>query len=461
MLIEKPACGDFLPIVDGGFSLQYSPLLEYREGEGSVLFCQMDVTGRTEEDPAAARLVRNLLAYVADAPPGPGASPSASRGVCYVGEPEGRAHLEAAGLSPRSYEDAELSPGEVLVVGAGGGAALRKDAARVKRWLEGGGHLLALELDGEELDAVLPAPVRTTRREHIATFFAAPGRGSPFAGVGPADVHNRDPRDLPLVTGGAEILGDGVLARLGDAPVLFFQIAPHRVMRGGGEQPNVRKTYRRTAFALNRVLANLGVRGKCPLLEHFASPPSTVRGASVLEDGDFAEDADRDGWPDQWQLSGEAESPRSRLERSERIAGHRVLRIAGAAGGDESVMLAQYGVPVEEGQWYRVSLWARAEGLDGARVSLTLQSTETWRPIFEYQRFSPPATWQEFRFLVQAGAALGPRTRFQIWHGHAATLWLADLRVVPCDPPTAGRWCRGLYLDIPVAWDDPYRFFRW
>ena len=38
VLIEKPARGDFLPLVDGGFSLQYSPLLEYREGQGVVLF---------------------------------------------------------------------------------------------------------------------------------------------------------------------------------------------------------------------------------------------------------------------------------------------------------------------------------------------------------------------------------------------------------------------------------------
>ena len=61
VLIEKPACGDFLPIVDGGFSLQYSPLLQYREGRGLVVFCQMDVTGRTQDDPAARRLVGNLL----------------------------------------------------------------------------------------------------------------------------------------------------------------------------------------------------------------------------------------------------------------------------------------------------------------------------------------------------------------------------------------------------------------
>ena len=53
MLIEKPACGNFLPIVDGGYSLEFSPLMEYREGKGLVLLCQLDVTGRTEDDPAA------------------------------------------------------------------------------------------------------------------------------------------------------------------------------------------------------------------------------------------------------------------------------------------------------------------------------------------------------------------------------------------------------------------------
>ena len=71
VLIEKPTRGDFLPILDGGFSLQYSPLLEYREGRGMVLFCQLDVTGRTENDPAAENLARNLLSYAAAWKPGP------------------------------------------------------------------------------------------------------------------------------------------------------------------------------------------------------------------------------------------------------------------------------------------------------------------------------------------------------------------------------------------------------
>ena len=80
VLIEKPARGNFLPIVDGGYSLQYSPLLQYCEGQGLVLFCQLDVTGRTETDPAADSLVRNLLRYVSSWKPAP------SRNVVYAGD---------------------------------------------------------------------------------------------------------------------------------------------------------------------------------------------------------------------------------------------------------------------------------------------------------------------------------------------------------------------------------------
>jgi len=71
VLIEKPTTGDFLPLLDGGFSLQYSPLMEYREGTGMVLFCQLDVTGRTERDPAADRIVSNILTYVSAWKPTP------------------------------------------------------------------------------------------------------------------------------------------------------------------------------------------------------------------------------------------------------------------------------------------------------------------------------------------------------------------------------------------------------
>ena len=87
VLIEKPARGDFLPILDGGYSLQYSPLMEYREGKGMVLFCQLDVTGRTDPEPAAGVLVSNLLRYVSDWKATP------HRAALYAGDPAGRDQL--------------------------------------------------------------------------------------------------------------------------------------------------------------------------------------------------------------------------------------------------------------------------------------------------------------------------------------------------------------------------------
>src|SRR6185503_17792127 len=118
VLIEKPARGDFLPIIDGGYSLQYSPLLEHREGRGVVLFCQMDVTGRSEADPVAETLTRNLLQYVSDWKPGP------ARTAVYAGDAAGKRHLESSGISVASYEGGSLSPDQVLVVGVGGGREL-------------------------------------------------------------------------------------------------------------------------------------------------------------------------------------------------------------------------------------------------------------------------------------------------------------------------------------------------
>jgi hypothetical protein len=269
VLIEKPARGDFLSLVDGGYGLQYSPLLEYREGKGLVLFCQMDVTGRTDRDPAADALTRNIIRYVSAWKPSP------RRQAVYAGDPTARKHLEAAGLSFRPYKREDLSPEHVLIVGPGGGQQLAGDASVIGKWLKHGGNLLALGLDGAEAQRFLPFKVTTTQREHIAAFFEPSGRNELLAGIGPADMHNRDPRSLPLVSGGAAVIGDGVLAKAVNANVVFCQLVPSQF--DSTKAMNLRRTFRTTSRLVTRLAANMGVAGSTPILTRFRNPVDLSR----------------------------------------------------------------------------------------------------------------------------------------------------------------------------------------
>jgi hypothetical protein len=127
--------------------------------------------------------------------------------------------------------------------------------------------------------------------EHIAAFFDPFGKDSLLAGVSPADVHNRDPRTLPLVSAGATVFGDGVLAKAQDANVVFCQLASYD-FPGGSD--NVRKTYRRASFLLARLLANLGGAGSTPILDRFHQPVESTRTEARWHEGVYLE------LPEEW-----------------------------------------------------------------------------------------------------------------------------------------------------------------
>jgi len=459
VLIEKPACGDFLPIADGGYSLQYSPLLEYREGKGMVLFCQMDVTGRTEGDAAAERLARNLLNYVGFWKPAP------RREAVYAGDPSGRAHLEKAGIRPgmprvQSSEDfLTLRPDQVLVVGPLGGGLLEPHKAIIAGWLKRGGHVLAIGLGEAEARIFLGLDVTMRRAEHIAAFFEPRGSESLLAGIGPADVHSRDPREMNLVSGGAMPVGDGVLAVSKEGNVVFCQLVPWQF---DAEKLPTRQTFRRVSCLVARLLGNMGVGAETPLLARFSDPLGAgPPPPNLLKNGDFRADADGDGVADGWQVSSDGKPTAAREKLAPDGWAQRFTFTPPTDKKAGSIMLAQHDMPMEKGQWYRISLRAKCEGMKGTKVTLTIQNTATWRSFFDYQDFTPEETWKTFDFIVESNASAKSGTKFQIWHGAPGTLWLADLRLEPCDPPTRGRWLTGLYLDQPTEWDDPYRFFRW
>jgi hypothetical protein len=258
-LIEKPARGDWMPILDGGYALQYAPLLEYREGRGLVIFCQADVTARTEVDPAAALLVRNLVRYMADWKPSP------RRDAIFAGDDAASAFLDSIGITARKF-DGTLAKDEALILARGGGKAVGKEA--IAAFQKSGGRVIGIGLDVDDAMAITPT-VTVKNAEHVSSFFEAPGASSPFAGICAANVHNRDPCPLPLVTAGMKTLGDGVLAQSADGSAVLDQMAPWEFR---SPQQNVRRTFRQSSIALARLLANAGIASATPLLDRIRQP---------------------------------------------------------------------------------------------------------------------------------------------------------------------------------------------
>ncbi len=302
--------------------------------------------------------------------------------------------------------------------------------------------------------------------EHIAAYFPPFGAPSLLAGVAPADVHNRDPRKLPLVTGGATAYGDGVLAATGN--VVFCQLPPFEVSKNfnpGPEQFNLRRTFGRTSFAVSRLLGNLGVSGSTPLLERFADPLGASNGPSVVRNGDFSTDADGDGLADEWEFGPRANGAACTRETLPGPGGGwaQLITVPPVAAGAKApeVMIAQHELPIRGGQWYRLSLRTRAEGLTSKNISWTVQNTANWQSLFDYQNIAPKAEWRTSSLVLQAKDTAAKGTKFQIWFNGTGKLWLADVRLEPVPDPTVGRWLDGLYLTRPTEWDDPYRFFGW
>ncbi len=264
VLIEKPARGRFLPVLDGGYSLQYSPLMEFHEGRGLVVFCQLDLTGRSEEDPCQAQLVHNLLDYVSGWKPGP------VRTTCYAGDARGKSHLEAAGFGVKLLAGAAPAEGSVAVLGHGASRELAGSAQEVRRWIGAGGRVLGFGLDQDDVSALIPSPVEMKAAEHIGAYFESAPAGSWRAGISPADIHNRDPREMPLIASGAAAVGNGVLGQVTGSNVFLCQIAPWEF--SSSKPMNQKRTFRRASALAAVLLANQGVECKTPLLERFAAP---------------------------------------------------------------------------------------------------------------------------------------------------------------------------------------------
>jgi hypothetical protein len=429
VLIEKPTKGNWTALVDGGFDMQYAPLLEGVFGKGRIIFCQMDVTGRTEGDPAGERLVSNLVAYLREAA-APAASPCLAVG-------DQRVASLAHSLGVRLGDS-----GSLLLVGPGA------DLVAVRSRVEQGANVLALGLGAADVAKLVPG----------ASAEAVPGysqlgnpSGKPFAGISNSDLHWRTKLDYTAVRPGgpvADIGSDALrVAKVGQGTVVLCQVAPW--MLDDEAKPYLRTSKRRSLFLLGQLLRNLGAAMDSPLPELLATPsdPSTL----PLVDGWLGlvdrEDKGRDG---KW------------FAPSFDDAAWQPIKV-GATFESQRPELADYNGVF----WYRLSFEVPAGLRNDDELTLHIGAIDDESMIWlngdflgEVNPKTNPENYWSFprQYRLQAGQLKAGRNvvAVRVKDTYQSGGMMGRPRLF-----APAIWLRSHYVQVPKSVDDPYRYYRW
>ncbi len=431
VLIEKPPVGNFRPLMEGGFDLQYAPVLEMFAGKGYILYSQMDLSGRSEQDPEAANTFRRLLRRLN------GAQAFASRPVLYLGDSRGRKLLDS--LQIRYTEDRNAVKGDTLLV-LGPGSRPED----FKRLLENGADLLLLAPERESLAALLKPEELPVPGRHFPDSVNGLADHPEFSGISNADLHWRSPIPLSF-----HPEGDGGRAlrvfRIGKGRLVVSLVAPWQFDAG---ERQYRSTIRRTTFLMSRLLHNLRAADRVrPLM---FDPDFRARNVELADGWLGREDPAKTGRENGWHKGS---FPSDRKWRKTRVNG---------------VFEAQFDDLKNYNGWFwyrRTFDMPRKADLNGEYVlNIPAVDDESWCWIngkfigSVTQKSNPENYWVQRRFHPFPGKIL-KRT------GNQLVILCNDLQM------SGGIWgiptirklreTFSFYTDEPIQADDPYRYCRW
>ncbi|MEA3401891.1 MAG: hypothetical protein U9R79_11695 [Armatimonadota bacterium] len=160
---------------------------------------------------------------------------------------------------------------------------------------------------------------------------------------------------------------------------------------------------------------------------------------SVVNPG-FEGDEDGDGIADGWTAAYGA--PEESLDVTFSLEDGREAgtcqRVECTRWEDGHAMVCQVGtVAVEQGQWYRITLWARAEGRP--QVGVAIHDTDGWRHCGLWRHFRPTSRWRRFSWRFQGDHDCHETSRLQIWFSSTGTLWVDDLVLEQIQPPASAN----------------------
>lgn len=429
VVIEKPQIGDFTALVDGGFDLQYSPLLLQRVGGGEILYCQMDISGRDGRDPAADRLWANLLAWVSQP-----AAPAPTRTVRYYGDPDVELQLGVFGLDLQS--GGQPTAKDVILIGPGGG----RQAAGVAEAVKAGATCLVVKQSADDLKGWLPFEVTT--KVEARTVSPVPDDPA-FTGLGPSDLHWRGRREVTLVAGPGQTPNVVNAVPYGQGKYVFCQILredwdyqdPYRIY--------LKRTANRTASMLARLLANLGAPGDVATLDLWNDhSPTRVELTGA------------------WQAAKD-DRPDREIADLDKLTEWLPLTVPGTFEAQVPAWAKHDGVV-----WYRRTFdWGRPTNR-AVILRVGKIDDEDWTYVngtlidhIGKDNF-PDDHWQRPREYIVPAGVLQPGEN-TIVVKVLDTFQSGGIVSGPVDIGVLDRWERSYYFDTPEKLDDPYRYNRW
>jgi len=232
IVLHKPERGNFVPVLDCEFNLDYTPLMEYRSGNGRLMFCQVDIEGRTEDhfspmaDPVADTLFGNLVETLSAKP-----EPVAWNKLAYLGGPKGEALLNKLRvISTKISTPSDLRDQRVLVVGELTDAAVTASAVGIKAFAERGGTVLVLPQQSATLTRMLPFPCQVKQTD-VHQVLAGKNTNGALRALGNADFYWKGILPTDILSGlpaGSRMLNPAIIAQvpLGKGSYILMTYSP-------------------------------------------------------------------------------------------------------------------------------------------------------------------------------------------------------------------------------------------
>lgn len=276
VIIETPHHGSFSPLIECEFDLAYSPLVEYRDGKGIMLFSQLDINGRVMLEPVAETLLQNMIRYLDK----PRASTQAKSAAVLADENTalffGSMALQTRRITGNDI--ASLTPAnDVLIVGANAAAA---DIQTARSFATKGGTAIVLSQKGTTLK---DAGITATTAQKRLTGVRSIGSDTILADIGPELLHFRTFIDAEIFTAAptdGKILADGLMMSVpeGKGSIFFSQLSWAPFFDGS-------KNLKRTRWNFKRLYRQMLTAAGVAMREADTSALSPRRFASYVDVG--------------------------------------------------------------------------------------------------------------------------------------------------------------------------------